>query len=375
MADAIKLGNSDVTFKVGSTDVDKIYLGSTLLYPSTPHDYSQDYLTFENVDNVDVTIYFRASSNTIRKTVYISTDGGSTWYDRTTNTGTSGVTLATLSSGEKMLVKGSNTAYGNSANYNFFKASGKIKVSGNIMSLIYGDDFIGKTSFSSSYTFKELFENLNNLINAKNLILPATKVLTYSYYNMFRNCKFTTAPELPATTLDNYCYYGMFFGTNITTAPVLPATTLADYCYYQMFGYCSSLTTPPTLPATTLADYCYQNMFQNCTSLVSAPELPATTLAISCYRQMFQGCNRLTTAPELPATTLTDYCYRQMFASCTSLNNITCLATDISASNCTTNWLNIVSSTGTFTKAASMSSWTTGVDGIPTNWTVQNYSS
>ena len=37
MADTIKLGNLEISsFKVGSTDVDKIYLGSTLLYPSEP---------------------------------------------------------------------------------------------------------------------------------------------------------------------------------------------------------------------------------------------------------------------------------------------------------------------------------------------------
>ena len=37
MSDTIKLGNSEISsFKVGSTDVDKIYLGSTLLYPSEP---------------------------------------------------------------------------------------------------------------------------------------------------------------------------------------------------------------------------------------------------------------------------------------------------------------------------------------------------
>ena len=36
---AIKLGNNDMTFKVGSTDVDAIYLGSTKLYPNEPPTY------------------------------------------------------------------------------------------------------------------------------------------------------------------------------------------------------------------------------------------------------------------------------------------------------------------------------------------------
>ena len=85
---------------------------------------------------------------------------------------------------------------------------------------------------------------------------------------------------------------------------------------------------------------------------------------------MFKGCTSLTTAPELPATTLTTYCYQWMFQLCTNLNYIKCLATDISASNCTTGWVNNVASTGTFVKAASMSSWTTGTNGIPEGWTV-----
>ena len=59
-----------------------------------------------------------------------------------------------------------------------------------------------------------------------------------------------------------------------------------------------------------------------------------------------------------------------MFYGCTNLNSVTCLATDISASNCTTNWLRNVAATGTFYKAASMEGWTeNSASGIPTGWT------
>ena len=100
--------------------------------------------------------------------------------------------------------------------------------------------------------------------------------------------------------------------------------------------------------------------------------LPATTLASGCYNNMFRDCTSLTTAPELPATKLADRCYQYMFSGCRSLNYIKCLATDISALRCTSNWVSNVASTGTFVKAASMTSWTTGTSGIPTGWTVQN---
>ena len=61
-----------------------------------------------------------------------------------------------------------------------------------------------------------------------------------------------------------------------------------------------------------------------------------------------------------------------MFDGCTSLNYIKCLATDISASNCTFGWMNGVSSTGTFVKHPNMNDWTTGSSGTPSGWTVVN---
>ena len=60
-----------------------------------------------------------------------------------------------------------------------------------------------------------------------------------------------------------------------------------------------------------------------------------------------------------------------MFKDCTNLNYIKCLATDISATGCTTDWVSGVAATGTFVKDPSMSSWTVdSVSGIPTGWTV-----
>ena len=142
-----------------------------------------------------------------------------------------------------------------------------------------------------------------------------------------------------------------------------------------MFNGCTSLTTAPALPVTTLTGSCYKSMFQGCTSLTTAPALPATTLTNSCYSSMFKGCTSLTTAPVLPATTLTGFCYQYMFDGCTSLTTVTCLATDINASNCVLNWLKEVAATGTFYKAASMSNWQVdSPGGIPTGWTTQDYS-
>ena len=114
-----------------------------------------------------------------------------------------------------------------------------------------------------------------------------------------------------------------------------------------------------------------KSLFKECSGLTDASKLvlPSTTLANSCYHSMFWNCTNLTTAPELPATTLANACYFGMFYGCRSLNYIKCLATDISAVNCTAFWVEGVASTGTFVKASSMTDWTTGNSGIPTNWT------
>lgn len=124
--------------------------------------------------------------------------------------------------------------------------------------------------------------------------------------------------------------------------------------------------------ANTVSNNAFKEFLYYCNGIVSAEHLvlPATILAESCYQSMFEGCSSLTTAPELPATTLTTTCYSSMFYNCSSLNYIKCLATDIPSSNCTIGWVNGVPSTGTFVKNASMSSWTTGQDGIPRGWTV-----
>jgi len=57
-----------------------------------------------------------------------------------------------------------------------------------------------------------------------------------------------------------------------------------------------------------------------------------------------------------------------MFNGCTNLNYIKCLATTgINENNSTTNWVQNVSSTGTFVKDTN-ATWPTGNNGIPTGW-------
>ena len=158
-----------------------------------------------------------------------------------------------LAAGETLYLKGNNeNGFSNEQRICIFgdlstmgipstPSTGKFECHGNIMSLLYGDEFEDKTTIPNASCFMYMFAMCNGLL----------------------------------------------------TSPELPATTLADRCYYDMFSGCESLTKAPELPATTLADDCYAYMFINCTSLTTAPELHATTLAKRCYMAMFYGCTNL----------------------------------------------------------------------------------
>lgn len=416
------------------------------------------YFTIESLENNNtITLNIpKAIDSQCLTSVSCSTDG-TTWT--TLNIDATDQTISvTLNQGETVHFKGLGLQYAKNWEVemrSYFNSSGNINVSGNIMSLLYGDDFANITVFpsGSSHTFEGLFQDADKLMSAGNLILPAISLVYECYREMFRGCSFLTetptlpaislengcyncmfmycsslteAPILSATTLTDFCYYGMFWGctslteaptlpatimanqcyrymfiecTALTEAPALPATVLSEQCYYEMFRNCTSLTRAPALPATILADWCYTGMFEACaiteapalpattmkyhcyasmfnfcSSLTEAPALPAIVLAEACYWNMFQGCTSLTIAPALPAITLEDHCYCGMFANCTSLGEVTCLATNILAADCTTNWLYGVPSGGTFYKNAAMNDWPLNSDsGIPNGWNVVDY--
>ena len=214
---------------VGSTPAQAIYLGSTLIWPTTPseHDYSKDYFTIVSLEDNNV-IYFGVKNKAYAKTISVSTDNGNTWTDYTSSepwddSFVFGTSIASLNTGEKIIIKGNNTNYCNDVladRNNYFSSEKKFNVEGNIMSLIYGDNFIGQNILpDESYIFARLFDQVsasnlhrNTIVSAENLILPPT-LRTGCYYDMFYLCTLlTTAPTLPATTLVTACYEGMFNG-------------------------------------------------------------------------------------------------------------------------------------------------------------------
>ena len=346
---------------------------------------------------VDYPLYIKALGKLTVKfgNTYEYSKDNVTWTSATSSTSISAV------AGERVFFRASGlTASSTKGIGSFTISDGDCNVGGNVMSMVYGADFKGKTEITQDYQFYKLFYGDGRIIDASGLALPATTLANYCYLYMFNGCtSLVNAPALPAITLTNYCYQYMFNGcTSLVNAPALPATTLASYCYSNMFNGCTSLVNAPALPATTLANSCYQYMFYGCTSLVNAPALPATTLANGCYGNMFYGCTSLVNAPALPATTLANFCYQYMFRGCTSLVNAPVLPATTLVSGCyqymfygctilnyikamfkttpTTSslqsWVTDVSPTGTFVKN-STATWTNtfGASAIPEGWIVE----
>ena len=163
-------------------------------------------------------------------------------------------------SNDTVQFKSSTGAIGGKSTYHYFGGTATFNVKGNIMSLFNGasNDFVYRTSLddSTTHTFYRLFYNCSGLIDASELLLPATTLVSNCYDSMFNACtNLTTAPELPATTLTQSCYHGMFQGCfRLTTAPELPAPTLVSCCYQGMFSRCTSLNYVKCL-ATDISAY------------------------------------------------------------------------------------------------------------------------
>ena len=266
------------------------------------------------------TILWVADTGATPLTIEYQLNGGN-WTSITSTVGGASIPVV---AGDIIKFRGDNsqysTALSNDNSNRMLMQTGKYAVKGNIMSLVDSTGYTTATTFGS-YAFVCFFKDSVGLVDASGLILPAEPTF---------------------------------------------------YCYWSMFAGCTNLTTAPELPATTLGNGCYGSMFSGCTSLVTAPKLPATALTESCYQSMFHGCTSLVTAPDLPALILVQGCYQGMFVGCTNLNYIKCMAiSGINTNLSTNNWvLSVQKNSGTFIKDPN-STWVTGNNGIPNNWTIE----
>ena len=169
---------------------------------------SSEYLTFTILSAG--TINWRASDTSIAKTIEYKLNNGE-WTSITSNTGSS-APIITVNSGDKLQFRGNNTEYNTGAAYynSFSGSTAYFNLSGNILSLFYGDNFDAQTA-PTIFRLGDMFQS-TNVIDAGGLLLPNI-VRRYCYFEMFCFCtKLTTAPVLPATTLEFKCYCAMFYG-------------------------------------------------------------------------------------------------------------------------------------------------------------------
>ena len=255
-------------------------------------------------------------------------DNGQTWTDLIISENTS---FATINTGNKILFKGINNNLSTSWDrYWRFSPNNRFKVYGNAMSLLFGDNFTSNSEFTSGTTHNlcGLFYGTDTLIDASNLILPAS--------------------------------------------------TCTQSCYNGMFRSCTNLQYGPQLPALYSALDCYSSMFEGCINLEEAPEINLVNMSKNCCKRMFcmDRNNKITTpkmtkSPILRCATTASGCYDEMFKGNGNLTEVTCLKTD-NTDSCT-NWLLNTSSIGTFKKSPLKTNWIRDTSGIPSSWTVQDY--
>ena len=196
-------------------------------------DWEKQYLTFIPIEDAVFSWAERAVSGHLEYSI----NGGQTWM-----TIANGESTPTITAGSKIMWRGNLIPKESSTDGGIgtFITTGKYNAFGNVMSLLFYDDYYGSV-LSKNNSLRKLFEN----------------------------------------------------DTNILTPPILPSKSLKDYCYNKMFSGCKSLMTAPNLPAKVVSKGCYHSMFYNCSSLIAAPELPAKTILYESYRIMFSGCTKL----------------------------------------------------------------------------------
>lgn len=115
-------------------------------------------------------------------------------------------------------------------------------------------------------------------------------------------------------------------------------------------------------------------VYGNIMSLLDKDFATATTLpAANTFAYLFDEQTHLVNSAEegliLPATTLTNGCYRGLFKGCNGLGRVVVNATDISASNCLTDWVNGIAGAGFGLVTPNPKQWKMG-DNLPWGATV-----
>lgn len=226
--------------------------------------------------------------------------------------------IVPLNAGQSIYIKGHRlNAQSNESYFNIGFNGGdniSLEISGNVNSLLDEDRFSEISDLTltqtpsgypiGEYTFYKLFYDNGSIVDCSKLLLPANKLVSSCYGNMFYNCELLQLP------------------------PELPALNLAPYCYNSMFCDCSSMIKAPDLPSDTVYDSSYKDMFRNCSAIKIIHKLNATNLknGSSHCNGMFFMCRALESVPTIQVKQFKNSCFSDMFYYCSSLNTLKILS-------------------------------------------------
>lgn len=215
----------------------------------------KDYFYIEGISSAPLYFHIGSKAGGLVQSLEYSLNG-KRWIGLNVSGSNKGVLIGTIHTGEKIYFRGIATAYAKGTSYDYacHFSSGSVgqtvnhrmKVGGNIMSLLYGSNFEDKYTVPN-YAFANLFAaGINSafygsdwaVADISDLRMPATTLGEYCYYYMFQRSSIENIPEnlLPAKVMKTGCYAGMFFRNdsvhiNQLPANLLHATTLASSCY------------------------------------------------------------------------------------------------------------------------------------------------
>ena len=228
----VLITGSEVTFDISADCVvtaweedDTGFTSEVSSHNAVYTDYEALPMFFQNETNTEGTVTFRSRhSEAPSITVYTSTDN-STWTS-IGHTSTSGIT-ATLPANGRLYVRATANQWGKSTTLiNYITCDVEHSVRGNILSLLYGSAFYGKTEIKEyNYTFYGLFNDFytgtnSTLVDASRLVIKASNLRTQSLASLFSNC------------------------VNLKTSPVLDSISVKSASYnalVSMFSGCSTL--------------------------------------------------------------------------------------------------------------------------------------
>lgn len=190
-------------------------------------EYMEQYLTFEMLEAGTVNLFVdRACTD---KTVWYSIDNGETWVgtEHVYMTSSQNITTPSLNVGDKVLWKSISTDGSFSKDYSAvcrFSTTGNCNIYGNVLSLIYSDNFINQDSLVDGFQqLRANFKLCSKIISAENLVIPISVIKGYVCTEMFDSC------------------------TALEKGPVFISTDIQSQALYEIFEGCTSLASTAIL--------------------------------------------------------------------------------------------------------------------------------